>query len=132
MDQLTPGQRVGHAIREARTARGQSQPELGAEVARRVGRAEVFSQNMVSFWEHGQRVIPPPVLMAIEDALELRPGTLTRHYDYIRLGAEVRDFTVADAIARDVDLTPRQRKELTAAWEAMVERTTARRTGGTP
>lgn len=132
MQATSPAERVGHAIREARERKGETQSWLGKEVARRVGRTQTFGQNAVSLWERGERVMTPEYLMAAEDALDLRPGTLTLIYGFIRATADVQAHTVEDAVRRDIDLTPDQRDQLVEMWKEFAGRTRTERDAYVP
>jgi transcriptional regulator with XRE-family HTH domain len=67
--------RFGEALAEARQARGVSQTGMG----RLLGRT---SQSTVSGWELGVAEPSPLVVFAIEKALKLDPGFLSRHLGY--------------------------------------------------
>ncbi len=115
-----------------REERGQTQDELGEKVASLLRLPKPYGQSHVSAWERGIRETSPAQLMAIEQALDVPPGMLTREMGWVPIGADATAQTVADAIARDVDLTPRQRVELTRTWEAAVAATRQARTNRRP
>lgn len=63
------------ALVEARTVRGLTQTELGAEVG--------IGQPGVSAWEAGENQPEPEMVFAVERVLELPPGHLSRHLGYM-------------------------------------------------
>lgn len=94
-----------------RTQMGErSQGDLGRAVADQEGRAEPYGQSVVSNWLLGKEPNPRQAF-AIERALGVRPGTLTRLLGYMPLDARpVRSFE--DVIQSDPSLSPQHRNAL--------------------
>lgn len=73
---------AGEAIREAREAKGWTQPELAVALTEALrggwpaGRAQTVSQPAVSRWELGRNVPEQWKLPVIEEVLDLPAGTL--------------------------------------------------------
>lgn len=121
-----PRQQLGAAIKDALEERGESQSWLGREVGRILGRPDPYSQAIVSTWVLGDRLPEPAQVFAIEQALGLRPGFLSRHLGYLPVDHRPA-VTVEDAVETDVDLTPSQRGPLLDHYRGLVEATRARR-----
>lgn len=115
---------IAAAIRAARDQR--TQEWLGGEVARVEGRREAYGQNTVAGWESGRSALKPKKVFAIEKALGVPPGSISRLAGYLPSAAKP-SRTVAEAIAADHDLSPDQREDLLAQYQGMVARTRARR-----
>jgi hypothetical protein len=107
-------------IVNALETKGQSQAWLGAEVAAVLGRPHPYSQSVVSQWLHGQTEWQPSVLFAVERALGLRAGDLSRHLGYLPLAAVPPPTTVEGAINADPLLRPALRRALIAGYREMV------------
>lgn len=124
MGDVDTAEAVAGAIRANRGSR--TQEWLGAAVAKVEGRAEVYGQNTVAGWESGRYALKPPKVFAIERALELPPGTISRLAGYLPVDtSEARK--VADVIDADPGLSPEQKEDLLAVYDGMVARTRARR-----
>ncbi len=126
MDTQAAWKALGAAMRDAATAADMTQDEVGAAIARIEGRDRPYDQGMVSKWFRGISPPQPGQLIAFEQLIGAAPGTYTRHLGYLPLGV-VPVLTVPEAIATDVQLTKRQRDNLTALWRAEVETTLAQR-----
>lgn len=63
------------ALVEARNVRGFTQGELGSEVG--------LGQPAISAWEAGENQPEPEVVFAVEEALDLPPGHLSKHLGYM-------------------------------------------------
>lgn len=96
---------------------GRSQAWLGAEVARDLGMASPISGSAVSQWIAGKTEPDPQRVFAIERALHLKPGTLSRFLGYLPLDAHPV-LSVEDAIDADPRLTPPLRDAIRAAYRA--------------
>lgn len=119
MTEPDPQASIAAAIRRHREAAGMSQETLGAAVARHEDRPQAYGQSTVQKWENGEVDLRPARIEAIERALGLRSGTLTRLAGSLPLDArQVR--TVAEAVEADPRLTPQQRRALLAAYREMV------------
>lgn len=66
------------------------------EVSQRLG----VSSRTVSSWSRGERVTTPQGVFALEEALGVEPGRLSRHLGYLPAGAQV----VEAAIERTTEL----------------------------
>ena len=82
--------------------------------------------STVSTWVSKDRPPDPSMVFAIEQALDLAAGSLSRLLGYLPVDA-VPAVTVADAAEQDPWLTRDQRDDLVAVWETMRARTRARR-----
>lgn len=108
------------AIRERLTELGQTQAFLGVAVAEDEGLDVPFSQSAVSDWVNGTDRLPPARLFAIERALGLPPGRLSRHLGYVP--ADVQPVTtVLEALDADPLLGEVQRTMVRATYEAAVK-----------
>jgi hypothetical protein len=81
---------------------GRPQGQFGGEVAKQEGRSQHYSQQQVSNWVQGNEPNPRQAI-AIEKALGVRPGTLTRLLGYLPLDARTTK-TVNEAVAADPSL----------------------------
>lgn len=113
-------------MRAALNEANRKQSWLGAEISRIEGLATPVAQPMIARYLSGEATPEPRRVFAIEQALELRPGSLSRLLGYVPAGA-VPAVDVAQAAAEDPDLTHDQRADLVAVWEGMRSRTLARR-----
>lgn len=91
---------------------------LGAEVARIEGDDEPISGASVSKWVAGNPPRPERVF-AIEEALGVKPGALSKLLGYLPITAR-RPCRVPDAIAEDADLTQRDQQLLASLYAQMV------------
>lgn len=115
----TPQQQLGEAIARELDAAGRSQSWLGSEVARLEGRDEPYSQSAVSYWLSAKYEPSPAQVFAIEEALKLRPGRLSRIMGYLPAGA--RSVTsVPAAIEADAGLTVLGRRVVLKVYEEFV------------
>ena len=124
MTSTSDPRRFGEALR--RQLAGRSQREFGDQVARAEGRVDgrgkhlPYSQQQVSFWLQGDNEPNPAQAVAIEKALRLRPGTLTRLLGFLPLDARSAKSTL-DAIRSDPDLSPDMREVVIASYRSAVE-----------
>src|SRR5687768_11088382 len=115
----TAEQELGQAIQRELESSGRSQSWLGGEVARIEGRDEPYSQSAVSYWLSAKYVPSPTQVFAIEEALSLRPGTLSRIVGYLPASSRsVR--SVGDAIDTDPRLTANGRRIVRAVYQELV------------
>ncbi len=126
MDTQGAWKALGAAMREAASEADMTQDDVGAAVAKAVGRERPFDQALVSKWYRGVAPPQPDQLIAFEKIVGADPGSYTRHLGYLPLGV-VPVLTVPEAIATDVQLTKRQSDNLSALWRAEVETTLAQR-----
>jgi hypothetical protein len=117
MDPTDARQELGKALRMALESVGRSQSWLGAEVAHSEGRADPYSQAVVSDWLNGVVDLPPHRLFIIERVLGKKPGSLSRIAGYLPLDAR-SVVTVPDAIAVDNTLTEEGRHVVLAAYRS--------------
>lgn len=111
-------ERFGVMLDQLLQERKRGRSWLGAEVARIEGSDEPISGASVSKWVGGNPPAPGRVF-AIEEALDIEPGMLSRLLGY--LPADARSVTTtADAIAADPALTPLARRALLAAYREFV------------
>lgn len=113
-------------LRSALSDSGRNQSWLGAEAARIEGLASPIAQPQISKYLAGEATPEPRRVFAIEQALDLAAGSLSRLLGYLPVDA-VPAVTVADAAEQDPWLTRDQRDDLVAVWETMRARTRARR-----
>lgn len=121
-----PPRAFASELRAALDDAGRKQSWLGAEVARIEGVDTPIAQPQISRYLAGESTPEPRRVFAIEQALELRPGHLSRLLGYLPVDA-VPAVDVASAAAEDPHLTAEQREDLVAVWETMRARTRARR-----
>lgn len=108
------------AMRKALADMGRSQSWLGAEVARLEGRPDPYSQASVSDWLLGANAMTPSQVFAVEQALQMRPGTLSRELGYLPMTSRSAR-SVPDAIAADPKLTAMGRRVVLAVYEELVD-----------
>lgn len=115
------------ALRRALNDSGRTQSWLGAEAARAEGRADPYSQAVVSSWFNDPSPgLSPRQVFAIEEALGVEPGMLSRLLGYLPASAKSVVAT-PDAIAADPDLSPVGRRVLLAAYQELVDHGADRR-----
>mgnify|MGYP000868055126 CR=1 FL=1 len=118
-----PGARFARRLRQYRDAAGMTQEDLGVAIARIEGRSKPYSQGAVAAWETAEKYPrTPSFVFMIEQALNIKPGTLSAIVGYVPPRA-APPTTVPDAIAADKGLTREQREALTEMWEGMRKRT---------
>lgn len=106
-----PGQAaLRRAIRDALAERGMTQRELGAEVGH-IEKADPFPQQSVAEWLSGRVTIGPARVFAIERALKMQPGQLSRLEGYVPVDATPM-LTPEEAIDLDPDINPMFRRLL--------------------
>lgn len=76
-DELHPRQEFSRALRSARITAGLTQKALGDDVG--------VSQNTISSWEAGELPAQPELVFALERALGMSPGWLSRLLGYLPL-----------------------------------------------
>lgn len=97
----------------------QSQATLGVRVAELEERGSVYTQPTVSGWLDKIDVQPPQRVFLIEQALGLKPGTLSRQLGFLPVDARsVR--SVPEALAADVRLDEISRRILLGAYEQAI------------
>ncbi len=101
------------------TELGISQTRLGELVADLLHEAPV-KQAGVYKWLRDPSILTPPRVFAIEQALQLTPGQLSRSLGYLPVDAVAHQGVVA-AIEADPQLSDFARYSLTKTYEAMVE-----------
>lgn len=106
--------RLGEAIYTARRANRMSQRELGLAVG--------VSQGSVTAWERGVTSdLGPGRIFALEEALELDPGTLSRlcePHPFLPVSADIPG--VVDAIHADKQLKHQQKEALLVFYNSLV------------
>lgn len=110
----------GSAVRARLKEMGRSQEWLGAEVARLTDRDAPYRQASVWAWIEGENPAPAEVVFAMEVALQLRSGTLSRLLGYLPVTSRSAR-TVPDAIAADPKLTAMGRRVVLAVYEELVD-----------
>ena len=119
-------------IKDVMAAREITQDELGRRVAQIEGRKDPYPQAHVAAWLRRPVLFTNPRrLIAIEEALELPAGYLTRQAGFLPIGA-VDAVTVPQAIRQDTGLTLDQQEDLLTVYEVMVGRSQRGRTGRRP
>lgn len=76
------------------------------------------SQQSISNWLNGVREVEPEVIFAIEKALVLAPGSLSKHLGYIPTGVSDPKST-EQAIKDDSELSAKAKRALLAAYREM-------------
>lgn len=104
----------GTALAGALRARGTTQHGLGRSLG--------IGQSTISAWVADRAVPSQFVVFKVEAALELSPGTLSRHLGYLPVDAAVPS-TVLECIAVDPALTDGQRAALRAVYEELTRLT---------
>lgn len=107
-------------VRTRLTDLGRGQLWLGSEVARLVDRPQPYAQTAVSGWIVGANGVEPDVAFAMERALGLRPGDLSRHLGYLPVAARPEPVGVEAAIAADPRLSATLKRALLAAYRELV------------
>lgn len=108
------------AVRRRLADLGVSQEWLGQEVARTIGRDKPFRQATISNYLTGKVEPEPAVTFAIERALQVRAGSLSRLLGYLPTTTRTAR-SVPDAIADDPGLSDTARRALTAAYQQLVD-----------
>lgn len=98
---------------------GRSQTWLAVEVAKEEGREDPYSQAHVADWLRGRRSPNPEQVFALERALDVEPGALSRLLGYLPVEA-VATVTVEDAVKADPGLTKLHREAVLALYRALV------------
>lgn len=76
----------------------------------------------LAHYEKGRRKVEPHTVFALETAIGLRPGELSRFLGYMPVDTEsVPDCTVTDALAADPALTTRARQLLRDTYREFLE-----------
>lgn len=121
----TKARNFGKALASAREGRGMSQGMLADLLGK--------SQGGIGMWETGASVpATPEDLFEVEEALELDPGSLSRHLGYVpatlagnpRVGRGRAD--VVAAITSDPRLTTSNRRVLVNVYQEFVNETERR------
>lgn len=113
------------AIQKAIANSGMIQREFGAEVAHHEG-VPPYDQRTVAGWFSKPVTFPPRRVFAIEKALKLRPGTLSKIEGYLPAGA-APVVTVEEALAADPDISTEQASMIEATVRVARESTRQRR-----
>lgn len=95
------------AIKAALEATGTTQVDLGANVAHHEGEPTPYRQQTVAGWLAGRAYLAPRRVFAIEKALKLRPGTLSKIEGYAPIDRPAV-VTVEEALAADPDISSEQ------------------------
>lgn len=78
-----------------------------------------LSQSTISHWKSATSAPPPATTFALEEALGLAPGTLSRHLGYVP-SDHVVAATVEEAIVDDPLLSPHHQRVLQATYRELV------------
>lgn len=111
---------VQAAIRNRLDEMGRSFAWLGAEVARLEGRTDPYGQTAVSAWLGTHKGLNPAQMFAIEHALQLRPGSLSRQLGYLPVTAR-STHTVRDAVNNDPRLGDRARRLILTVYNELAD-----------
>lgn len=136
MDQHPPNphQQIGAVIKDELLHTGNTHSWLAVEVARIEGRPQPYTSAVVTHWVKGTKFSSPAQLMAIEKALNLPAGRLTRILGYVSTDA-IPAATVPEALDLDASLTPTKRAEVLEVYLRAVDasaKARAARTGKRP
>lgn len=106
--------RFGQALSEAMHTQGLTQAELGA-------RLNEMRQSSISAWTTGA-ALPPDVetVFALERALKLTPGQLSKHLGFLPTRRSKTVLTVADAVKADDRLDDAGQRVLLATYKELV------------
>lgn len=108
---------IAQAVEDTLNRLGRSQAWLGQEVARIEGRPNPYTQASVSGWLDRMADQPPGRVFAIEQALGMRPGRLSRPLGY--LPADARPArSPEDLLAEDDRINPAVLPVILSAIEA--------------
>ena len=110
---------VAEIVRVRLSDMGRNQTWLGAETAAVVGREAPWAQTAVSQWLRGVTTPEPEVVFAMERALALRPGDLSRHLGYLPVGSRAEPVGVEQAIQADPRLSDRVKRALTLTYREL-------------
>lgn len=107
------GRAFGAALASARLARGLSQRRLGELLGG-------ITQSAISAWESGEAEPLPETVFAVEDALELPGGQLSRALGYLpaHAGEAGVASSVPAAIVADPLLSATEKRGILALYEA--------------
>lgn len=97
---------------------GRSQTWLAVEVAKEEGRPDPYSQAHIADWLRGRRTPNPYQVFALERALGVPPGSLSRLLGYLPADA-VASVGVEDAITADPTLSSQHRDAVLALYRAL-------------
>lgn len=103
---------------------GRSQKEFGAAVAQAQGLDKPYSQQLVSQWINGKEPSPEQAI-AIERALSVRPGMLTKLLGFVPTAYKPA-MTVVDAINSDERLDADDRQMLLQMYRQLQRRSEPR------
>lgn len=117
------------AIAKALANSDLSQRELGVWTAYHEDpKADAYTQQTVAGWLAGRAYLNPRRVFAIEQALDLRPGTLSKIEGYAPVDASVV-VTPEEAIEADPDISDEQASMLSVQLTEARRLTRARRAG---
>lgn len=103
------------ALSTLMAARGVTQSELAAKI-------NVSAQSSVSAWKLGQAEPERETVFAIERALGVRPGHLSRHLGYLPVTAsKVKISTTEEAILADPALDDNAKQIVLSTYRAIIE-----------
>ena len=114
-----PVQLVADQIKDALDGRGQAW--LGRRVAEVEGRDEPYAQPTAGEWIKRPEIQPPSRMFAIEKALDLAPGSLSRLLGYVPAGLAPAT-SVVDAINADPRLDKSARSVLIDVYRSATKR----------
>lgn len=104
----------GLRLREARREAGMNLVDVAAVVD--------ASQQAVSAWEKGTRIPEDPqTVFALEEAVKVAPGTLSRILGYLPLDAESVPSAIVDSIISDGRLDTGMKRALIDIYRKLVE-----------
>lgn len=109
----------GSALAEAMEMRRITQLELGEKLG--------LTQSAVSSWRVADAVPDTEVVFAVERALKLPPGHLSRHLGYYPPAAVNKGATVEEAVLNDTVLDESGKRAVIAVWRELTTRAGARR-----
>ena len=112
-------------VRVAMTIARMTQRQLADELTRRLARPQPFSQTTVTRWL-SESAPDPATVFAIEEVLDMTPGSASRHLGYLPVSAQPV-ATVLDAIAADDHLDELARGFLADAYRFQINETDRRR-----
>lgn len=119
-DSSDPYVQLGAVVRRRLTEMDRTQEWLGAEVSTVQGRPNGYKQATVSGWLAGINRPDPDQVFAIERALAMRPGSLSRMLGYVPAGTTEPSGS-RQALADDPLLSEVGRRTLLAAYEQLVD-----------
>lgn len=111
----------GAAVARHLASTGHSQQSLASALSAATGRTKPFDQSTVTRWVRGENAPDPATVFALEELLELAPGSLSRFLGYLPADIVETPPTVPAAVQADVGLTAMGRRVLLKVYEEVLD-----------